>query len=73
MIRDQRMQELVAKDREPITPFVDRVRQLWEERGVSTVLVMGGSGDYSLAPRRPDYPSALLEAWKAAGVGQGGS
>lgn len=46
MIRDHRMQELIAKDREPITPFVDKVRQLWEERGVSTVLVMGGSGDY---------------------------
>ncbi len=46
MIRDHRMQELIAKDKEPITPFVDKVRQLWEERGVSTVLVMGGSGDY---------------------------
>jgi len=46
MIRDRRMQELVAKDREPITPFLDRVRQLYEEKGVSTVLVVGGSGDY---------------------------
>lgn len=46
MIRDHRMQELIAKEKEPITPFVDKVRQLWAERGVSTVLVMGGSGDY---------------------------
>ncbi|HHY93685.1 MAG TPA: ABC-ATPase domain-containing protein [Firmicutes bacterium] len=46
MIRDARMQALVAKDREPITPFLDRVRSLWEQMGVSTVLVMGGSGDY---------------------------
>jgi len=46
MIRDHRMQQLVAKDREPITPYVDNVRQLYEEKGVSTVLVMGGSGDY---------------------------
>ena len=46
MIRDHRMQELVAKDREPITPFIDKVRQLYEERGVSTILVIGGSGDY---------------------------
>jgi len=46
MIRDYRMQELVAKDKEPITPFIDKVRQLYEEKGVSTVLVMGGSGDY---------------------------
>lgn len=45
-IRDRRMQELIAKEREPITPFVDRVRQLYEERGISTILVMGGSGDY---------------------------
>jgi predicted ABC-class ATPase len=46
MIRDERMQELVHKDREPITPFVDKVRQLHREREVSTILVMGGSGDY---------------------------
>ena len=45
MIRDFRMQELVPKEIEPITPFIDRVRQLYE-RGVSTVIVMGGSGDY---------------------------
>ena len=46
MIRDERMQRLVPKAKEPITPFVDRVRQLYTERGVSTILVMGGSGDY---------------------------
>ena len=46
MIRDERMQELVAKEKEPITPFVDKVRQLYRDYGVSTILVMGGSGDY---------------------------
>lgn len=46
MIRDHRMQRLIAKDREPIIPFVDRVRQLYEAHGVSSVLVVGGSGDY---------------------------
>ncbi len=46
MIRDGRMQRLVAREKEPITPFVDRVRQLHDELGISTVLVMGGSGDY---------------------------
>ncbi|MGQ9857668.1 MAG: ABC-ATPase domain-containing protein [Thermodesulfobacteriota bacterium] len=46
MIRDERMQALVSKDREPITPFLDKVRQLYQELGVSTILVMGGSGDY---------------------------
>jgi predicted ABC-class ATPase len=46
MIRDQRMQALIPQEREPITPFVDRIRQLYEEQGVSTVLVLGGSGLY---------------------------
>ena len=46
MIRDHRMQELVSKDREPITPFIDRVRQLHDEYSVSSILVIGGSGDY---------------------------
>ena len=46
MIRDVRMQALVGREHEPITPFVERVRELHEKLGVSTVLVMGGSGDY---------------------------
>lgn len=46
MIRDQRMQALVSKDKEPITPLVHRIRELYGTLGVSTVLVMGGSGDY---------------------------
>jgi len=46
MIRDRRMQELVAKTSEPITPFVDRIRELRDQLEVSTLLVMGGSGDY---------------------------
>jgi len=46
MIRDRRMQALIAREAEPITPFIDRARQLYTEHGVSTVLVVGGSGDY---------------------------
>jgi predicted ABC-class ATPase len=46
MVRDERMQELVTKEKEPITPFVDKVKQLHRDLGVSTILVMGGSGDY---------------------------
>jgi predicted ABC-class ATPase len=46
MIRDARMQQLVPGPDEPITPFIDRVRDLFEVNGVSTVLVIGGSGDY---------------------------
>jgi len=46
MLRDARMQALVHKQYEPITPFLERVRELHDELGVSTVLVMGGCGDY---------------------------
>jgi predicted ABC-class ATPase len=46
LIRDRRMQVLVPGDREPITPLVDRIRELHRELGVSAVLVLGGSGDY---------------------------
>ena len=46
MIRDARMQALVHGEHEPITPFIDRARQLSERQGVSTILVVGGSGDY---------------------------
>jgi len=43
MIRDALMKELIKK--EPITPFTDRVREL-AENGISTILVIGGSGEY---------------------------
>jgi predicted ABC-class ATPase len=46
MIRDTRMRRLVPAEKEPITPYIDRVRQLWEERQISSVLVVGGAGDY---------------------------
>src|SRR5215203_1688624 len=44
MIRDERMRELVR--REPISPFIDLVRPLHRSLGVSTVVVVGGVGDY---------------------------
>ncbi len=44
MIRDRIMKELIVK--EPITPFTERVRELYRTRGVSTILVIGGSGEY---------------------------
>lgn len=46
MIRDGRMQALVSKDKEPITPFIDRVKDMYETLDISTIIVMGGSGDY---------------------------
>ena len=46
MIRDRKMQELVGREEEPITPYIERVRQLYEQNGVSSILVLGGVGDY---------------------------
>ncbi|KAA0162886.1 hypothetical protein FNF31_01136 [Cafeteria roenbergensis] len=46
MIRDARMSRLIAPDKEPITPFIARARELWERFGVSTIVVVGGAGDY---------------------------
>lgn len=46
MVRDKKMQELVSRDKEPITPFIDRVREIYEKFGVSTIMVTGGVGDY---------------------------
>lgn len=46
MIRDNRMQHLVSKEKEPITPFVDKIELLYRDHSVSTILVLGGSGDY---------------------------
>jgi predicted ABC-class ATPase len=44
MIRDERMRELVR--REPISPFIDLVRPLYRSLDISTVVVVGGVGDY---------------------------
>lgn len=44
MIRDKVMKELIEK--EPITPFTDRVNELYKAHGTSTILVIGGSGEY---------------------------
>lgn len=46
MIRDRIMQQLVAKDKEPITPFIDVAKSLYNEKGISTILVAGSSGDF---------------------------
>lgn len=46
LIRDARMQQLIASEQEPIRPLLDRVTQLRDDLGVSTVLVVGGSGDW---------------------------
>ncbi len=46
MICDGRMQKLIARQKEPITPFIDKVKPLYKDLGVSTILIVGGCGDY---------------------------
>ena len=46
MIRDELMQRVVNRDAEPIVPFIDRVEELYQTYGISTVLVAGSSGSY---------------------------
>lgn len=46
MVRDGVMQRIVTKDKEPITPFISWVRALYEEKGISTVIVVGSSAAY---------------------------
>ena len=46
MIRDELMQRVVCRDEEPITPFIERARFLYEKCGISSVLVAGSSGAY---------------------------
>lgn len=46
MVRDDLMQKLVAKEQEPITPFIEVALDLFEQKGVSTIMVVGSSGDF---------------------------
>ena len=46
MIRDELMQRVIHRDMEPITPFIERIRELYEKEGISTVIVAGSSGAY---------------------------
>lgn len=44
LVRDERMQMLIKN--EPITPLVSKVRALYDQHGVSTIIVVGGLGDW---------------------------
>lgn len=46
LVRDAFMQRVVSGDQEPITPFIARVRDLYEKVGISTILVAGSSGAF---------------------------
>ncbi len=46
MVRDQLMARVITSGEEPITPFISRVRGMYEELDVSSVIVAGSSGAY---------------------------
>lgn len=46
MVRDDLMQRIIAREKEPITPFLERARDLYEKADISTILVVGSSGSY---------------------------
>ena len=46
MIRDDKMMKLVAPHKEPITPFVRKVRAMYQEWKISSIIVIGGAGDF---------------------------
>ena len=46
MMRDELMQKLVSKEQEPITPFIEVVKPLYNEKNISTIMVVGSSGDF---------------------------
>ncbi len=48
MVRDELMQRVISRDKEPITPFINRIRPLYDQNHISTILVAGSSGDFFL-------------------------
>jgi predicted ABC-class ATPase len=46
MMRDELMQKLVSKEKEPITPFIEVVKPLYDQKGISTIMVVGSCGDF---------------------------
>lgn len=39
MVRDALMQSVIAKEKEPITPFIDQAKNLYRQQGVSVILL----------------------------------
>ena len=46
MVRDRLMAQVITPGEEPITPFISRVRGMYEDLGVSSVIVAGSSGAF---------------------------
>ena len=46
MIRDELMQNVICREEEPITPFIERSRSMYDDLGVSSIIVAGSSGSF---------------------------
>ncbi|MCD8130585.1 MAG: ABC-ATPase domain-containing protein [Lachnospiraceae bacterium] len=71
MIRDKLMQQVVSPAEEPIIPFIERVRSLYEDFGISSIIVAGSSGSYfhvadHIIQMREYVPLDITEKAKAA-------
>lgn len=71
MIRDRLMQQVVSSGEEPITPFIERVNSLYEDMGISTILVAGSSGSFfhvadTVIQMKEYVPVDITEAAKKA-------
>lgn len=70
MIRDELMQSVVSRDSEPITPYIDRLRELYKNYGISSIIVAGSSGSYfhkadHIIQMRQYIPEEITEFAKA--------
>ncbi len=80
MVRDELMQRVIQREKEPIIPFIERAKDLYQEYGISTILVAGSCGSYfHIADQiiQMDYyePKDITELAKAeaARFGDGGA
>lgn len=74
MIRDQLMQQVISGREEPITPFISRVKSLYRDKGISSIIVAGSSGSYfhvahTVIQMKEYAPIDITEKAKAAAKG----
>ena len=58
------MSQQVSKEQEPIVPFIANVQALYQEHGISSLLVIGGAGEYFEVADRV----ILMDSYKAYDV-----
>ena len=61
MVRDAFMQHVISREKEPITPFLERARDLYEKEGISTILVAGSSGAFFHIADTVEYLKKALQ------------